>query len=37
MAALRARGPDLLVVTSHDCLDLPDEASFENIDHPARR
>ncbi len=35
MPALRDRGHEFLVVTSHDCLDLPDDASFEGI--PVRR
>ena len=35
MPALRDRGHEFLVVTSHDYLDLPDAASFEGI--PVRR
>jgi glycogen(starch) synthase len=35
LPALRARGHELLVITSHDTLDLPDTARFEGI--PVRR
>jgi hypothetical protein len=35
MPALRDRGHEFLVVTSHDSLDLPDEARYEGI--PVRR